>query len=76
MQDQVTSLNNSIEGLIEAIRANQANHFGRKTERLDQIVGQLSMFNEAEGYAEDAGNEPDEEEVIITVKRKKKKGNC
>jgi hypothetical protein len=32
------------------------------------------LFNEAEGYAEDAGEEPAEAEVIITVKRKKKKG--
>lgn len=74
MQDQVSRLNTNLETLIEAVRADKQNHFGRQTERLDQIVGQLSLFNEAEGYAEDAGEEPDEDEVIITVKRKKKKG--
>ena len=74
MQDQVSRLNTNLETLIEAVRADKQNHFGRQTERLDQIVGQLSLFNEAEGYAEDAGEEPGEEEVIITVRQKKKKG--
>ena len=74
MQDQVSRLNTNLETLIEAVHADNQNRFGRQTERLDQIVGQLSLFNEAEGYAEDAGEEPGEEEVIITVRQKKKKG--
>jgi hypothetical protein len=36
----------------------------------------MSLFNEAEAYSEEAAAEPDGDEVIITVKRKKKaKGN-
>jgi hypothetical protein len=36
----------------------------------------MSLFNEAEAYAEEAAAEPDGDEVIITVKWKKKaKGN-
>ena len=58
MQEQVSTLNNNLEKLIEAVRADKQNRYGRTTERLDQIVGQLSLFNEAEGYAEDAGEEP------------------
>ena len=73
MQEQQDKLNENIERLIEQIRISDQFRFGRRTERLDQIAGQYSLFNEAEAYAEEAGPEPDAEEVIITVSQKKKK---
>ena len=39
MQDEVSRLNTNLETLIEAVRADNQNHFGRTTERHDQIVG-------------------------------------
>lgn len=75
LQDQAGRLNENIEKLVELIRTADQYRFGRRTERLDQIAGQINLFDEAEAYAEEAGDEPDEEEVIIkTVRRKKKKG--
>ena len=72
MQDQMDKLNTNIEKLIEMIRIADQHRFGRRTERLDQIAGQMSLFNEAEAYSEEAGPEPDDDEVIITVSKKKK----
>ena len=74
LQDQISALNDNMEKLIEMIRIANTNRYGRKTERIDQIAGQVSLFNEAEAYAEEAGNEPDEAEVIIKVRNKKKPG--
>ena len=72
MQEQQDKLNENLEKLIEAIRVADQQRFGRRTERLDQICGQLSLFNEAEAYAEEAGPEPDGDEVVITVSKRKK----
>ena len=36
------------ENLIEQIRLANQQRFGRHTEKLDEIAGQLSFFNEAE----------------------------
>ena len=72
MQEQQDRLNANIEELLEAIRIANQHRFGRRTERLDQICGQLSLFNEAEAYAEEAEPEPDADEVIITVSKRKK----
>ena len=74
LQDQVGKLNDNLERLIEQIRISNSNLYGRRTERLDQIAGQYSLFDEAEAYAEEPVDEPGEEEVIITVKKKKKAG--
>ena len=47
-QEQIKSLNESYEKLLEQFRiANQA-RFGRRSEKMDVIDGQLSLFNEAE----------------------------
>lgn len=72
MQDQIDKLNNNIEKLIETIRVADQHRFGRRTERLDEIAGQLSLFNEAEAYSEEAGPEPDSYEMFLKVTRKKK----
>lgn len=72
-QEQLTRLNANMEALIEQIRIANADRFGRKTEKLDAIDGQLSFFNEAEAFSDDTAAEPDAEEVL-PVKRKKQKG--
>ena len=72
-QDQLARLSDNIESLIEQIRIANANRFGRKTEKLDTIDGQLSFFNEAEAFSEESAEEPSAEEVLV-VRRKKQKG--
>ena len=73
LQDQVGKLNDNLERLVEQIRIANSNLYGRRTERLDQLAGQYNLFDEAEAYAEEPADEPDEEEVIISVSVKNKK---
>ena len=47
MQDQLDRLEQNYENLIEQIRLANQQRFGRRTEKLDDIAGQLSFFNEA-----------------------------
>ena len=49
-----------------------ARHFGRSTEKLNTLPGQMSVFNEAEAAAAEAIAEPAIEQVV--VRRKKQKG--
>ena len=73
-QEQLARLNDNMERLIEQFNLMQNYRFGRKTERMDQIPGQLSFFNEIEAcYDPDAG-EPEYEEVVRKVKKKKEAG--
>ena len=72
-QEQLARLNANMESLIEQIRIANADRFGRKTEKLYAIAGQLSFFNEAEAFSDDTAAEPDAEEVL-PAKRKKQKG--
>ena len=58
----------------EQIATMQAQRFGRRSERLSEIAGQGSIFNEAEAEAEKAAEEPEAEETeTITYTRNKKK---
>lgn len=72
-QEQLSRMNDNLEALIEQIRIANAARFGRKTEKLDAIDGQMSIFNEAEACADESLPEPSEEEVTV-VRRKKKQG--
>ena len=65
MQQQINTLN-------EKIAIKNARHFGRSTEKLDTLPGQMSVFNETEGAAAEAIAEPTIEQVV--VRRKKQKG--
>ncbi len=56
MQDQLEQLNANMERLIEQISIANQQRFGRHSERLDVIDGQLDLFNEAEALSEGAGN--------------------
>ena len=72
-QEQLSRLNDNIETLIEQIRIANQNRFGRKSEKLDAIDGQMSLFNEAEAYSDESVPEPPEE-AVIPAKRRKEKG--
>ena len=48
MQGQLDTLNENIERLIEQVRIANSYRFGKHTETLDSIDGQLSFFDEAE----------------------------
>lgn len=74
MQGQLDALNENIERLIEQIRIANNYRFGKHTETLDSIDGQLSFFNEAEGSFDESVPEPDPEEVLPSKHSKKKKG--
>lgn len=72
MQDQLEQGNKNLEHLIEQIRLADRQRFGRKTEKLGEIAGQMSLFNEAETLADLSVPEPDESDVVIKVVKKKK----
>ena len=76
LQDQLDQTNQNLDRLIEQIRLAQQNRFGRRAEKIDQIAGQMSLFNEAEEYADPDIPEPDADKVLIKVivKKPKQKG--
>jgi len=73
-QEQINQLNDNFERLIEQLRIANQSRFGRRSEKLDVIDGQLSIFDEAENLANPNGKEPELEEVVKSYKRKKTKG--
>ncbi len=78
MQDRLDKLEHDYENLIEQIRLANQERFGRHTEKLDDIAGQLSFFNEAEACYDDQVPEPVIEQVVIDamkpLRKSKKKG--
>ena len=77
LQEQMIEMNGKLDRLAEQLAVAQNHRYGRKSEKLDVIDGQLCFnFNEAEALLENIYVvEPVDEDVIPTVvKRKKKKG--
>lgn len=75
MQDQLDRLNENIEKLIEQIRVANQYRFGRHTETMKAIDGQLSIFDEAEeGYSPDSEEPAIEDVVPVAKKHHKTKG--
>lgn len=77
MQDQVSQLNANMERLIEQIADANNKRYGRSSEKLDTIAGQLELeliFNEAEALTETLYVVEPAEEDVIQVRRRKKKG--
>jgi len=72
LQGQLDRLNENYENLIEQIRIANQNRFGRKTECLDVLDGQLSFFDEAEALSDETAPEPEFEEVVRRQKPRKK----
>ena len=73
LQAQLEKMNQNMEAILEQLRLATQNRFGRKTEKLDEIAGQMSLFNEVECLADPDVPEPSDEEAV-PVRRKKKKG--
>ena len=48
MQGQLDALNENVEKLIEQVRIANQHRFGRSTETVKSIDGQLSFFDEAD----------------------------
>ena len=74
MQGQLDTLNENIERLIEQVRIANSYRFGKHTETLDSIDGQLSFFDEAENCCNLSAAEPAAEEVLPSRRNHKKKG--
>lgn len=73
MQERLDKLEQNYENLVEQVRLANQQRFGRHTEKLDDIAGQLSFFNEAEAnYNEDAAEPSIEETVAATTKPARK----
>ena len=72
MQGQLDTLNDNIEKLIEQVRLANQHRFGRSTETLKSIDGQLSFFDEADTLFDPNAVEPDAEEIIPAKPRKKR----
>lgn len=58
MQGQLDALNENVERLIEQVRIANSYRFGRHSEKLDSIDGQLSFFDEAEACSDTSAAEP------------------
>ena len=75
MQDQLGQLNANMERLIEQIADANNKRYGRSSEKLDVIAGQLELeliFNEAEALTETLYVVGPTEEDVIQVRRRKK----
>ena len=72
MEQQQKQMEQQIHTLNEKIAIMNARHFGRSTEKLEALPGQMNIFNETEVAAAEAIAEPAIEQVV--VRRKKKKG--
>lgn len=73
MQDRLDKLEHDYENLIEQIRLANQQRYGRHSETLDSITGQLSFFNEAEACYDDNVPEPTMEETIAEELQKPRK---
>lgn len=78
MQDRLARLERNYENLMEQVRLANQQRFGRHTEKLEDISGQLSFFNEAEANCDETIPEPTVKEVIASAgkapRKPKKKG--
>ena len=72
MELQQKKMEQQIHTLNEKIAIMNARHFGRSTEKLETLPGQMNIFNETEVAAAEAIAEPAIEQVV--VRKKKKKG--
>ena len=73
MQDRLDKLEHDYENLMEQIRPANQERFGRHTEKLTEIAGQLSFFNEAEACYDENANEPAMEEAVNEALQKPRK---
>ena len=74
MQGQLDALNENIGRLIEQVRIANSYRFGRHTETLKSIDGQISFFDEAEALFDASAAEPVADDVVQKKRAPKKKG--
>ena len=78
MQDRLDKLEHGYESIMEQVRPASQQRFGRHTKKLDEIAGQISLFNEAEACFDEQVQEPSIDDVVDNaikpVRRPKKKG--
>lgn len=74
LQSQPKDLYSNMEALIEQLRIANQQRFGRHTETLGAIDGQLGFFNDIETVCEEHTPEPDIDEVVERKKKTKVKG--
>ena len=72
LQQQQKQMEQQIHTLNEKLAIMNAQHFGRSTEKLETLLGQMNIFNETEVAAAESIAEPAIEQVV--VRRKKEKG--
>ena len=73
MQGQLDTLNDNIEKLIKQVRLANSYRFGKRSEKLSVIEGQISFFDDADAMYDNFAAEPEADEVIF-VRKKKTKG--
>ena len=73
MQQTQLQLQQQVHTLTEKIALMNARHFGRSTEKLSTLPGQMNIFNEAEVAAEESIAEPAMEQVVVRRKQKGKR---
>lgn len=77
MQEQLEQLNQNMERLIEQIAVANNQRYGRSSEKLEVIDGQLNLdfiFNEAEALTETLYVVEPTEDVVLPTKKKKAVG--
>lgn len=70
---QIDKLNENVDYLIEQVRIANNYRFGKHTEKLEVIDGQMSFFDEAEAHCDESAPEPEADKVISYVRSGKKK---
>lgn len=73
MQDRLDKLEQDYENLMEQVRLANQQRYGRQSEKLEAIAGQISFFNEAEACCDESIPEPTIEETIIEAEKKPRK---
>ena len=73
MQERLDKLEHDYERLIEQIHLADQERFGRHTEKLNEIAGQLSFFNEVEACYDENAKEPAIESVVDSSLKKPRK---
>lgn len=73
MQERLDKLEHDYENLVEQIRLANQQRYGRHSETLDAITGQLSFFNEVEACYDGQNPEPTVDEVIENAVKKPRK---
>lgn len=73
-QEQIKTMNDNFEKLIEQLRIANQQRFGRHSEKLDVIDGQMCLFDEVEAVCDPEAAEPVIEQTVKSYKRVKQAG--